>query len=370
VREKYLESVEKELWINMDIKDKMPKSVAGVDGSNVRVDFQGFTLYGVDAVATFYDDVKDLKYSNSKVYALADLDVLIPPRARERIDLYREILEAKTALLTVLENDVELLLMDGSLKSVLITPSIEPIVVAMDKVSKIFGDHVYLELYNLLSKSLRSYDKLRDQPIITKLLITDESKVLTEDDYLAVVLLEYIEKLESYRRLLLKCFEKDTLLAFISKTGRSQAYFADLGKKLRKYIPADITVFQNLTSSPGYSKPRMEDRPIKGMPNILSLREFYDKLRIAVTYIRLEEGGPVLKLEIPYIINVDASTIEGDTIRLLSYLKGISPQGYPYVLMEAHELSRISKDTINRIIYSLDLIPQRTGREVLEGWLM
>jgi len=370
VRERYLENAVKEIWVSTNIESRMPQSVAGIDGSSVKVDFQGFTLYGIDAIAVLYNDIKGLKYRNSKVYAIADLDVLIPPRAKERIDMYREIIEAKTAFITVLENDVELLLMDGSLKSVLITPSIEPIVIAMNKVSTMFGDQIYLKLYNMLSESLRNYDELRERPLVSKLLAVDESRTLTEEDYLAMAFLEYIEKLETYRRLLLKCFEKGTLLAFISKTGRSQAYFADISRKLRRYIPADITVFQNLTSSSGYSKPKVDDKPLKGMPNILSLREFYDKLRIAITYIRLDDGGPVLKLEIPYMSNVSTLTIEENILRLLSYLKNISPQGYPYVLLEAHELSRISKDTINSVIYSLDLMPQRTGREVLEGWTM
>ena len=369
MREKLLEEKVNELWIKPSVSPSTPKSLSGVDGGSAKVDFQGFTLYAVDAVAPTYYDMMNDRYESFKVFSLADVDIPIPPQVSVRIDMYREILEAKVALAALSERRVELLLMDGSLRSVLITPlSIESLVRAERMVSKVFGDEVYSELERILSKQVVNYNVLRMNPIASKDIIESYGEELTEEELPAVVLIEYIEKLETYRRLISKALDSGTLLAFISKTARSQLYFGVLCKKLGRYIPPDIIVFQALTSSDGFSKPHIDVKPVKVMPSILSLRSFYDRLRIITTYVRLEDGGPVLKVEIPYLGNVSEDMAINDVLRLFKYMKSLSSNGYPYVLAEAHELSRISRDALGSIAYMLDLTSQRTGREVLGEW--
>ncbi len=367
-----IEDLVKDSWVSYDPKPIKPPSVAGVDGGSGRVDFQGFTLYGVTGVSTNYSGFSNGKYLIRSTYVLADVDILTPPKVMGRIDLYREVMEGKVGTLSI-TSGTYLVLMDGSLKSLLITPTPlaqEALPTAMRKALTVFGDKVFERLREVLSRTLSNYELLRESPLACREVLKDYV-LAGEELFPAVVFIEYIEKLETLRRLLANALIlKGSKVVFISKSSRSQSYFSDLSRRLGIDLPADITLFQYLTRSAGYALPRLEPRPIKYMPEISYLKEFYMKVRVAETYVRLEDGGPVLKVEIPYVSeSVSDSKIENDVRSLIPLLKAVSPKGYPYPLLEAHEVSHVSRSVLTEVARAYGLTPYSTGREVLEEWL-
>ena len=373
IRSLGLEEFVRDSWVQVDIKSVNPPSVAGVDGGSGRVDFQGFTLYGVTGVATNYSGFNSSKYLIRSTYVLADVDILTPPKVMGRVDLYREIMEGKVGTLTVVSGTY-LVLMDGSLKSILITPTPlagEALPTAMRKALNYFGNEVFIKLREVLSSTLGDYELLRKSPLAYREVLKDHV-LAGEDLFPAVVFIEYVEKLEVFRRLLANALLlKGSKVIFISKSGRSQTYFSDLSKKLGRELPADITLFQYLTRGAGYAVPKLDPRPIKYMPGISYLKEFYMKVRVAETYVRLEDGGPVLKVEVPYVgDSVTNSRLEADIKSLLPLLKAISPKGYPYPLLEAHEVSHVSRSVLSEVAHAYGLTPYSTGREVVEEWLI
>ena len=125
-------------------------------------------------------------------------------------------------------------------------------------------------------------------------------------------------------------------------------------------------IFQYLTKEPGFSKPYLEEKPIKEMPKVMGLKEFYDKLRILLTYIRLGEGEPVFKVEIPYLVGSSASEVLGNVVKeVADILKSISSGGYPYPLYEAHRATYLSRDMFVNVVNALGISHLLTGREVL-----
>ena len=364
-RREHLSEVRK-FWVAYEPSPKVPESIAGVDGSNVKMDFQGFTIYGVTAAAVIYHGLADGRYNSAVSLSVADVDVLSPPQVAERVSLYREVLEVKVAIQAILSR-AEYVLMDGSLRSMLITPSpLNQVLLStiLSRVSREFGDEVFNNIEDELTRTLKSIEEVRNYPIVVKEVTEPLIYEVDENKLQMIIALEYIEKLAVIRRLISDAYLNNIPVLFVSKTSRSQAYIKHFIKG--KTSVTDIMVFQYLTKEPGFSKPYLEEKPIKEMPKVLGLREFYDKLRILLTYVRLGEGEPVLKVEIPYLVGSSATEALASVVRdVADILKSVSGGGYPYPLYEAHRITYLSKEMFANIVNALGISHLLTGREVL-----
>ena len=67
----------------------------------------------------------------------------------------------------------------------------------------------------------------------------------------------------------------------------------------------------------------------------------------------------MLKIEVP------SSKNEEEMIEILEDLKSISLNGYPYILIKAHEEVKIRSKEMDRMILNLELINEKTGRDML-----
>jgi hypothetical protein len=85
----------------------------------------------------------------------------------------------------------------------------------------------------------------------------------------------------------------------------------------------------------------------------------YDPSGVSTSYARLADHSPCVKLEIPG--KVDETRLR----KLLEMLKHGSVNGYPYVLREAHQRGKISRDELVNLASVLGLAAEIGGREVL-----
>ncbi len=350
----YVEEAER-LWNRMHSIGDPPSTLAGVDGSSGNLDFKGFTLYAVTGVSHSYDNMEG-SYRLRHAYRLIDVDVLEPPLVAERIGVYREILEAKAGLRVL--GSTEVLLMDGSLVSALIKPAPfeqASLPEAVSMARHIWGPGIFDKLLEAFEESL---PETRD-PIASKRLVG--ALAPGGRGYInAVILLEYLEKLLSYKALLEER-KQGVLIGFLSKTSRSHLYFEEQARRMGRHPPPDIYVFETLDPPPGFSEPRMLDAP-KFLPDELGLAGFYRSVKVAVSYVRLVEGGPIMRLEIPF---ADKSSVES----LIRMLAAVSPDGYPHPLYEAHIACKITRRDLVDAAHVLGIDVELTGREVLGEWL-
>jgi hypothetical protein len=127
--------------------------------------------------------------------------------------------------------------------------------------------------------------------------------------------------------------EKDGDVLFISKTSYSNVTLnGALG---------DMFYYNRVSSKPGYSQP------------------YLDRSGVTITYARLTEYSPCLKLEAP-------GEIKNKEIQeMIEILREGSVDGYPYVLRLAHERGKVSHDEMEKLANLLGLNTELGGREVL-----
>ena len=126
---------------------------------------------------------------------------------------------------------------------------------------------------------------------------------------------------------------KEENLLFLSKTSFSNIVLkGDMG---------DMFYYNRISSRPGYSQPSL------------------DKSGVSISYVRLSEYSPCIKLEVPG--EVKDSEVE----TMLSVLSDSSVDGYPYVLRLAHETGKISRLDMERLASFLGLNSEIGGRDVL-----
>ncbi len=365
-----LSSEVRKLWRIYGPAANPPEGIVGVDGGSAFQEFQGFTLYVATATAVTYRRVGG-RFEAGRTYRVSEVDILTLPEAADRVRTYREIMEGKVALSALILEEPEIVLIDGSIKSLLITPPrIRERLFrdALDKARAKFGLKILNEVFERVMEQVRNPESLRRDPVVTTSLIKDE--YLDEDNLPEVLALENFEKLITYRALFQNANFHGIPVVFVSKTSRSQTYAKKYLKRLgRASLPSDITLFQYLTESPGYSRPEGEDKPIKTLPEHFKLNEFIRDLRIVTTYVRLREGHPVLKVEIPVLDSLRKAPTEEAVRDLMDYLKSVEVNGYPHPLLEAHELSKISREEVVNVVRLLNLGVFLTGREVLGSWM-
>jgi hypothetical protein len=122
-------------------------------------------------------------------------------------------------------------------------------------------------------------------------------------------------------------------ISFVAKTST--------GNSILHGIVGDMYYFTRATSSSGFSSP------------------VHDRNGITVTYVRLSDHTPVLRVEVPGAANNE------DIMRVMDMLSKRAYDGYPYVLRVAHERCKISNSDMEIIEGALGLSGEASSREVL-----
>lgn len=338
-----------------EVKEPLtPSALASIDGGSRVVEFKGFTLYLVQAVGVRYRMRGGGGYSLEKREWCGEVDIILPPKfVRDRVSLYRELLEAYAARRLCQSGKSEIMLMDGSLASVLIKPrpgSNVQLNVALEALKALTGVSVEHAL-NLLMEEVLDGGFIAWRRLFEDRVYSNEMQIPQERLAAAVAFLEHVEKLLHYMLLLECCTDTGTKLLFVSKTSRST-------EMLNKPFP-DMFLLDLAHMNPGYSEPiKLMMHQEKSLPGYLGLDSFFGSVEITATYARLARGGPMLKLE--YV---------GDPKELaeaVSMMMGVAADGYPYPLRSVHEEARISSDVVEQVVSVLNLELEETGREVVE----
>ncbi len=365
---KYLEKVRNSWTPLVNKTPKPPAIVYGIDGGSRGVDFKGFTIGLATAISVGYVFEGNV-YKVLEPMKTAFVGKIIPPLdISERVNLYREILEGKIAVHSCKNN--ALVLMDGSISSILVRPRPGPrakgrYMIIDDVINSIKNnDNEYFKkLATCIDKTLSSISDLNEAPICSSLM---QPSGLDKELYdVASVVIEYLEKLYVYGRLLERVINGSCKLIFIAKTSHSREIF-------ESNYP-DIFIFEKLTKTPGRSIEVLKRlAEYKDLPISILDEEFAKPLEMFLvtgslySYMRLEENGPVLKVEIigDYmgLQHNEASLLD----EIYSMLLAVSNNGYPHPLRIAHIDSHITYSDVEKILRLLGLDIEVTGREVLE----
>ena len=300
----------------------------GVDGSRNMVLYKDFAIYALAA-----ESVR-ARGGFVEVYErTADIDVLLPYWLHEeRVRLYMTIMELRLALRALKELSDAFVILDGSIASMLVRPW--RYAVSSQLRRSVLEDFHYQVLSSVEGGDPRVVSKEIVEGII------EEGGEEVKDKAL---LLEYIEYLTLLYKLLSEYPER---LAAIAK--QSEAH------RLSLRLP-DVAFYEHATKGPGYVEDSIVTlRDHKG--GLPAYWDFFRNLTLRVVYVRLENGGPVLKLELPS--NTDLPP-------LLKALSRYSVKGYPYFMAKAHSDVVISTKDMEGLMRVLGLYGMRTGREVL-----
>jgi NurA-like 5'-3' nuclease len=313
----------KKLWKEKEIKEGEKASIAACDGSFNYKEFRGFTIYVVTSEALIFDGkLKSIK--------ACDIDILKPYKfTRERLRFYMHILETKTLLKALKHADIALF--DGSIIGDIIRPlpfRLNPSSEIKKEIKEEFLPK--LEISNGIEVSSKRFFK--------------EIEERFEERAEAQSYLEYLEHMLCMKELLKN---RDKIVA-IAKTSQATEYF-------KENIP-DIAIFEKSTYKQGYSIPIHGSIDEKLKRSFPILNDFFRDVQFTIFYARLEDRRNVLKFEIPKRI----SNVES----LLEKIKGISVEGYPYLLKKAHKDVLVSNKEIEKIVKAFGFV-ERTGREML-----
>ncbi len=137
---------------------------------------------------------------------------------------------------------------------------------------------------------------------------------------------------------------------FISKNSISRDLIRTYFPQSYKALRSDFYYLSRYTIEPGYTKPLIIGGG-EGIPGALGIVEQAKRmsgissLYIAVSYIRLKAGGPIMRIEIPLRSSENAEEVIRDV------MEGIAGDdtGYPLVLRIADKLARVSSRDMDRI---------------------
>ena len=373
-------------WVEYTPSPNPPESVAAVDGSYQILGLRDASFYGVKAYAlTRHGSAVRHKY-------LGDVGVVTVANVPGFVRAFREICEVKTAL----SSSSRLLVVDGSIISLLISP--EPLTRigikrGLQAAEELAGLDVTVSLFDKLLEQaveLEKEDLYYGEPLISRLILEEaltsggrDAGKTGSDPEAAYAFIVFIEKLLSLRLLLEKFTSGGRRLAYVSKSSRSKEYLRRLrGKgdggffKGRVSGPTDMAVFSNYTRTAGFSEPliveeveTIKDLPSEGVLRRL-VRDYFENIGIILTYARLAQDGPVLKLEIPFDKSSGVSAARAREVvkEVMDMLAGESHNGYPYPLIQVDKLVKVTRQDLTQIAFSLGILPSLTGREVLGEW--
>jgi hypothetical protein len=375
-----------EKWVEYTPSPNPPESVVAVDGSSLILGLRDASFYGVKAYALArHGSAVRHKY-------LGDVGVVTVANVPGFVRAFREICEVKTAL----SSSSRLLVVDGSIISLLISP--EPLTRigikrGLQAAEELAGLDVTVSLFDKLLEQaveLEKEDLYYGEPLISRLILEEaltsggrDAGKTGSDPEAAYAFIVFIEKLLSLRLLLEKFTSGGRRLAYVSKSSRSKEYLRRLRGtgdggffKGRVSGPTDMAVFSNYTHTAGFSEPliveeveTIKDLPSEGVLRRL-VRDYFENIGIILTYVRLAQDGPVLKLEIPFDKSSGVSAARAREVvkEVMDMLAGESHNGYPYPLIQVDKLVKVTRQDLTQIAFSLGILPSLTGREVLGEW--
>ncbi|ACX72674.1 NurA domain protein [Methanocaldococcus vulcanius M7] len=319
-----------EHWILNDFDDPVDLNFAGGDGSCNKIDYISFSFYGVGAVSFMHRNGEKIRQVGEEYI----FDIAHPLEIEDRIRRFMQILELKTAMYVLKNYNVDYYLFDGSLFSLLISTK--------------KGMEAYEEqLKNVFLEYKKEFSKKIDEEIET-----GEIGVISKDleyNLNEKILIEHVEYIITLTKLINEF--KDKLIG-ISKTSKINIYFD-------RNMP-DIAIFTKYTDKAGYSKPidflgKIGDEKkekhkqlssiVKGI-HFIEKHPFNAKIGTAyIQFIRLEDNCGVVGLT--SFNKVDEGVI--------SSIKEISINGYPYILKKAHNTVELTTKKLETIAKMLNI---------------
>lgn len=288
-------------WETFPHGKSVDKIVGGVDGSINYVEYKGtmFVVANAEVVALTNNGL-------FRAVASGFADIIVPywlPRERSR--LYMETLEYKVALKALKENEDMVVLFDGSLLNSMPRLPREYLVRSSKELKYI--EEAFEERLREVGKNVDLVSREIAMEILGRSDENANHKILT---------VEILELLSTLSLILDPKYAGRIL--WVAKNSTDNSVF-------HKTI-ADIAVLERYTVGPGFY--------VAGSSRLKGYQFFrtFDKIErvpVFVYYARLDQGGPVLRIEAPYI---SAKEI-GEYLALVS---SISAGGYPYVLRVAH----------------------------------
>ncbi|RLE98772.1 MAG: hypothetical protein DRJ96_00095 [Thermoprotei archaeon] len=316
-------------WHSFNDVDNNDYLFVGVDGSRNMILYRGYALYAVAAESVL------ARHGRVEVCRrAADVDILIPYwLPEERIRLYMSILELRLALKALRDLKGCVVVLDGSLISMLVRPWK-------------YGGAAHIK-YLDTSAHERILDSVKrgELCVASKEIVEEmvEERREVREEALAVEYLEYLTLMYEVLR------EQEGEVAAIAKQSEAHGLAGGL---------PDVALYEHYTRGPGYA-PGGEVALARLKGSLPAYWEFFRGLKLTVAYVRLERGGPVLRLE---------TTRKEDLPSILKCLSRYSVGGYPYFMAKAHRDVVISNRDMESLARILGLYGMRTGREVLEAW--
>jgi NurA-like 5'-3' nuclease len=324
------------------------------DGGDVVSEFETFTIYAVKSYSKVFNNTN----IRDKAEERAFFGLLLPPKySMSRVSLYREILEASSSLNSVPNNGI--FLFDGS---------IVPIIAWWRPLSSIKNGYMLNSLLEIAKEKIEdnSEGNIKDigelisenvsHPKMPELLMKRALNGYILDDSDWYLALEILEKLYSYKILIEKIWESNSIPTFITKTSRSRDF-------CKGNLPDVHIIRRAYPSTPGYliweDSIRYGSYNITGerkgdkmFPDINGISDFYEKrLGVLKLYARLSTGGPILQIEFLFDTQKNVKNYEDLAQELLSKLISIPLQrGYPTPLVLAHHHAVITYDDMESLI--------------------
>ena len=301
----------KSLWVECvsPCASRIRVNLAGIDSGFNYIEYRGYALYVVDVALVM------LKHDGEELYE-GDVDVDLFSSNNIEHELFIKGIELETKMLkrSIKENQNGLILVDGS----------------------------------LLAKSSTLLRTRGELELVKNGKMKKPSEILRE-------MLEAVSKL-GFRTV------------FVAKNSSS--------RDILGFAKGDVYYFEKYTDGvPGYAKPVLASR-ISGVSSLISkLRafagihgiEYFED--VAISYLRLKEGGRVYRVEIPVNSVHGSENVLEDVKHHIKLLMRILEQGsvggYPYVLLRADELARITHNDIKRLAGIAGILLDPSAREPL-----
>ncbi len=289
-------------WLWLVSQPRVKSSrVAGVDSGFNYIEYRGYALYVADVVGVVVDSVE----GGEELSGDADADVVSTTFIESELSAYSIAMEIDEVRKLVQRAD--LVLVDGSL------------VAKFASISR--AAESGFEIEKLKGISFRRY--------------------LEE--------LIYLVGLHAPR------------IAFVAKNTNA--------KDVLGLVKGDVYYFERYTTETGFSKPLpLENSASLGVRGIASrIRGEIRRLvgigaSVYASYARFAEGGRVYRIE---VVVEDGEDPRERMRRVFDLAASVSVSGYPYPLLRADQLARVSEKDVERVAMILGIAADPQGREVL-----
>lgn len=336
-----------------------PIIVSAVDGGNNKKSLLSFDVYVIKAKAEGFLLKADGSMQRAFSSRIVDVDVLIPTEnSGDRLTLYRQVAEIKMLYLSTKRST--LVLGDGSLES-LITRPIHLKLKILDEEKSLDMTCEYLETVIAEGLGEISYESMTVKKTVEEIVMSGSQN--DEEAKRRALTLELLEKGAALRLLLKEVLDRGSVLVFITKTGRSRAFF--------NTPVSDQYVLSVTTRGAGFylDEDKSFDKPVdllNKIPYECGLHRLVRDMSYVRGLARLRDGGPVLGIEVVYNEkNVPFSRREA-FVKTFETLNVISPGGYPHPLFIADREAHIENTDVDKVLSALGLSPSISGREALE----